>query len=158
MPQANLLTSPPTEPAKPDSSKTAKVRRVAFWIIVVVTLIFWLIAWFVAKCGPWSHLLLVVAIVAGLIEVLSDRESKNLLANTNDMPNWDPAYPEESLAEIHLYVIQEAANSTQWYLKHKGTKAVGSRIMRFLVWALAAVGGLLPIAGGLIKEYFRNKH
>lgn len=158
MPQANPLTSPLTAPVDDDPSKNHKTRSIAFWIIVLVTLILWLIVWLDAKCGPWSHLLLAAAILAALTEILSRKDGKNLLPNKKPLPNWDPVFPEESLAEIYLYVIREAASASQWYLDNKGSKSLWSRIMRFLVWALAAIGGLLPVAGGLIKEYFRNKH
>jgi len=76
-------------------------------------------------------------------------KSQNLDAEDDNIPQWDPAKPDASLAEIHLYVLQQAAKSTQWYWKNKGSKAFWSQVIRFLVWALAAVGGLLPIIGGI---------
>jgi conflict system pore-forming effector with SLATT domain len=150
MPQSYPLTSPPTAPVDDHPPKASKTRSIAFWIIVVLTLIFWLIAWLVAKCGPWSHLLLVAAVLAALTEILSGKEERNLLANAKPMPNWDPLWPEESLAEIYLYVIREAANSAGWYWKYKTSKSLWSRIIRFLVWALAGVAGLLPVVGALL--------
>src|SRR5207302_5189632 len=49
-----------------------------------------------------------------------------------------------------------AAKSTQWYWKNKGSKAFWSQVIRFLVWALAAVGGLLPIIGGISSTSLPN--
>jgi hypothetical protein len=83
-------------------------------------------------------------------------DSKNIEAHSEDIPNWDPAQPEVSLTQIHLYVLEEAAKSTAWYWKNKASKALWSRIIRFTVWALAAVGGLLPILAVLLKDIFTN--
>lgn len=140
---------------KPDS--TQLIRRAAFWIIIVVLVILWLVAWLWYKCGDWSHLLLLVAIAAALIELLTGgTESKNLDPRKDNIPDWDPARPEESLAQIHLYVIKEAANSAGWYLRYKGSKAFWSRIIRFCVWALAAVGGLLPVLAMVLKDHVHS--
>ena len=83
-------------------------------------------------------------------------DSKNIEAHNEDIPNWDPAQPEVSLTQIHLYVLEEAAKSTAWYWRNKASKAMWSRIIRFTVWALAAVGGLLPILAVLLKDFFTN--
>lgn len=82
--------------------------------------------------------------------------TNNIDAHSDDIPNWDPARPEASLTEIHIYVLDEAAKSTQWYWKNKGSKALCSRLIRFAVWALAAVGGLLPIIGALLEPHYPN--
>jgi hypothetical protein len=146
----------PTHAATPgDQSKAHLVRRVAFWIIIVVLFILWLIGWFLHCCVPWIHLLLVMALAAVLVELFTGN-SKNIDAHSDDIPNWDPARPEPSLTEIHIYVLEEAAKSTQWYWKNKGSKAFLSRLIRFAVWALAAVGGLLPIIGALLEDHFPN--
>lgn len=84
------------------------------------------------------------------------KSTNNIDAHNDDIPNWDPARPDASLTEIHIYVLDEAAKSTQWYWKSKGSKAFWSRIIRFAVWALAAVGGLLPIIGALLEDHFPN--
>jgi hypothetical protein len=153
---ANTAVQPPPG-AQEVASKANKIRSVAFWIVVVVLVVLWLAAWFIYKCGPWIHLLPVLALAATLVELLSrSRESKNIDPQDKGIPNWDPARPEESLAEIHLYVIREAANSTNWYLKNKGSKAFWSRIIRLSVWGLAAVGGLLPVMSEVLKDYFHN--
>jgi hypothetical protein len=84
------------------------------------------------------------------------KSTNNIDAHGDNIPNWDPGRPEESLTEIHIYVLDEAAKSTQWYWKNKGSKARWSRTIRFAVWALAAVGGLLPIIGALLEDHFPN--
>ncbi len=79
----------------------------------------------------------------------SSGNSQNINADERPIPNWDPSKPEESLDEIYAYVLTEASKSIQWYWKNKKSKALLSRWIRFLVWALAAVAGLLPIVGAL---------
>src|SRR5439155_4391195 len=103
----------------------------------------------------WIHLLPALALVALLVELLTGN-SKNIEAQEKDIPNWNPAEPEVSLTQIHLYVLDEAAKSTQWYWRNKGSKALWSRIIRLSVWALAAVGGLLPILAVLLEDHFPN--
>lgn len=130
-----------------------RVRQISFWSIAVVLVVLWLLAWLRFNCGRWIHLLLVVAILAALIELWTRlRKSKNIDAEDDNIPQWDPAKPEASLAEIHLYVLQQAAKSTQWYWKNKGSKAFWSQVIRFVVWGLAAVAGLLPIIGGILAK------
>jgi hypothetical protein len=145
--------TPPPKPPEPQK----EIRSAAFWIIIVALLILWLVGWRWCGCGLWIHLLLLLALTALLVELLSrGGNSKNIEAHSDDIPNWDPARPEASLTEIHIYVLDEAAKSTQWYWKNKGSKAFLSRLIRFAVWALAAVGGLLPIIGALLEEHFPN--
>jgi hypothetical protein len=132
-------------------------RSAAFWILIVALTILWLIGWIGHYCGSWIHLLPVLALVALLVELFTGRgNSKNIDSQEEHIPKWDPAQPEVSLTKIHEYVLDEAAKSTQWYWKNKGSKALWSRIIRFSVWALAAVGGLLPIIGTLAKDTFPN--
>jgi hypothetical protein len=161
-----MSSQPPvTPPPNPNPAANAnppvetplaqRVRSAAFWIIIVVLLILWLIAWLLHCCAPWIHLLPIVALSAVLVELFTGN-SKNIDAHSDDIPNWDPARPEASLTEIHIYVLEEAAKSTQWYWKNKGSKAFLSRLIRFAVWALAAVGGLLPIIGALLEDHFPN--
>src|SRR5579859_321634 len=80
----------------------------------------------------------------------SPKSAKNIYADERAIPDWDPARPEESLDQIYLYVLNEAAKSIHWYWANKGSKAFWSRLIRFVVWALAAVGGLMPIVGSLL--------
>lgn len=132
---------------------TRRVRVFSFWSIAVVLVILWLLTWLKFNCGWWSHLLLVVAILAAVMELWTRlRKSKNIDASDEGIPKWDPAKPDASLAEIHLYVLQQAARSIEWYWKNKGSKAFWSQVIRFLVWALAAIGGLLPIIGGISEK------
>jgi hypothetical protein len=137
-------------------TKEASIRRVrvfSFWTIAIVLVILWLIAWLRLNCGWWSHLLLVVAILTALIELWTRlRKSKNIDSSDEGIPKWDPDNPNASLAAIHLYVLQQAAKSIEWYWKNKGSKAFWSQVIRFSVWALAAVGGLLPIIGGIWED------
>jgi len=134
-------------------ASTRRVRVFSFWSIAVVLVVLWLLAWLRFNCGWWAHLLLVVAILAAVIELWTRlRKSKNIDANDEGIPKWDPDDPNTSLAAIHLYVLQQAAKSIEWYWKNKGSKAFWSQVIRFLVWALAAIGGLLPIIGGLWED------
>ena len=146
------VTPTPRVNRQEETPEAHRVRSAAFWIIIVALLILWLIGWLLRYCVPWIHLLPIVALAAALVELFTGN-SKNIDAHSDDIPNWDPARPEASLTEIHLYVLQEAAKSTQWYWKNKGSKAMLSRIIRFVVWALAAVGGLLPIIAVLLQDY-----
>jgi conflict system pore-forming effector with SLATT domain/uncharacterized protein DUF5670 len=144
--------NPPAE-----TPATHRVRSATFWIIVVALLILWLVGWRWSGCGLWIHLLLVLALAAVLVELLSrGGNSKNIDAEREHIPNWNPAEPEVSLTQIYIYVLDEAAKSTKWYWKNKGSKATLSRVIRFAVWALAAVGGLLPIIGALLEDHFPN--
>ncbi len=72
------------------------------------------------------------------------------------MPNWDLDRPLESLAEIHSYVIKEAAKSIDWYWARKVWKSRSSQTIRFLFWLLAAIGGILPIIGKLFEKFFQR--
>ena len=78
------------------------------------------------------------------------KSSKNIFADERAVPDWNSADPEQSLNQIYSYVLNEAARSIHWYWANKGSKAFLSRWIRFLVWGLAAVGGLLPIVAALI--------
>ena len=147
---------PPVQPSA-DAPKARQIRSAAFWIIIVALLILWLIGWRLYGCGPWIHLLLVLALAALLVEFFTGRgNSKNIDSQEQHIPNWDPEQAEVSLTKIYEYVLDEATKSTKWYWKNKGSKALGSQVIRFSVWALAAVGGLLPIIGTLAKGTFPN--
>ncbi|MGB9123784.1 MAG: DUF5670 family protein [Candidatus Angelobacter sp.] len=143
--------TPPNRKTPPDT-KEQKIRSAAFWIIIVALLILWLAGWRWSNCGPWIHALPILALVSLLVELLTGN-SKNIDAEEEHIPNWDPARPEASLIEIYIYVLDEAAKSTNWYWRNKASKATLSRIIRFVVWALAAVGGLLPIIAVLLQDY-----
>ena len=69
----------------------------------------------------------------------SPKSAKNIYADERAIPDWAPAQPEESLNQIYLYVLNEAAKSIHWYWANKRSKAFWSRLIRFVVWALAAV-------------------
>ena len=157
-PGTNPPVQPPIQPPlqpPANAPKPRSIRSVAFWIIILALVILWLIGWIWHCCGPWIHLLAALALAALLVELFTGRgNSKNIEAYGNDVPNWDPARPEVSLTEIHLYVLDEAAKSTAWYWRNKASKALWSQIIRFSVWALAAVGGLLPIMGTLLKQLY----
>lgn len=150
-PNPNPQEKIPPDGKTPPDTKEQRIRSAAFWIIIVALLILWLAGWRWSNCGSWIHALPILALVALLVELFTGN-SKNIDAEEKHIPNWDPDRPEDSLAEIHKYVLDEAAKSTQWYWKNKGSKALGSQVIRFSVWALAAVGGLLPVFGALLKE------
>lgn len=82
-------------------------------------------------------------------------QTKDIKAQLEIVPKWDPADPAKSLDEIHSYVIAEAGRSSDWYWQAKRWKAYPSRIIRFLAWILAAIGGLLPVAGYLLHTYLK---
>jgi hypothetical protein len=127
------------------------IRSIAFWIIVVVLLVFWLLGWFLHLCGAWIHLLLALAVLELLVELLSNGSvSKDIQSEGDDIPKWDPANPGPSLTEIFRYVISEAGKASNWYWRAKRWKARPSYIIRFSAWILASVAGLLPIIGALI--------
>ncbi len=127
------------------------IRSIAFWIIVVVLVAFWLLGWFLHLCGAWIHVLLALAVLVSLVELLSNgRASKDIQAESDDIPRWDPANLGPSLTEIFRYVISEAGKSSNWYWRAKRWKARPSYIIRFSAWILASVAGLLPIIGELI--------
>jgi hypothetical protein len=159
IPETPLPAQPGTTiPKTPvDKSNAQQIRSAAFWIIIAVLLILWLIGWRLYGCGPWIHLLPLLAILTAVVELFSrQRNPANINARNDDIPNWDPGHPEASLAEIHIYVISEAARSIQWYWGNKKVKAACSRFIRFIVWSLAAVGGLLPIIGALLEDLNKN--
>jgi conflict system pore-forming effector with SLATT domain len=123
--------------------------------MVAALLVVWLINWSTPNHSAWIHVLPFVAALTAVLE-LRTKPGRNIEARSTSIPNWDPAQPERSLTEIHLYVLEEAVNSTKWYWQHKGAKALGSQIIRFAVWALATLGGLLPIGAVVLKGYFQN--
>lgn len=135
----------------------------AFWILLAGVVVTWVVCFLSGTFPWWIHGLLAIAVVAALVEakqVWGTRRNKNIeAARTKDsiaVPNWDPARPEESLSEIHLYVLEEAARATDWYWRNKGAKAQWSQVIRFVVWALATVGGLLPVMAVVLKDLFQN--
>lgn len=137
------------------------MRNAAFWILLAGVVITWLVCLLTGTHPWWIHGLPVFATLAAVVEakrVWGTRRSNNIEATRNDgaaVPNWDPARPEESLAEIHLYVLEEAARATDWYWRNKGSKARWSQIIRFVVWALATVGGLLPVLAAAVGKAFQ---
>ena len=132
-------------------------KGIVFWIIAGVLGVLWSIGRYSAVGGNWIHWLFVLAVLATAFGVHRGlRGSLNIDAERTDIPKWDSANPTGSLLEIHSYVIGEAVKSTDWYWKHKGAKAFFSQAVRFFAWILAAIGGLLPIAGILFKDQFRN--
>lgn len=144
---------------KPNDKKLNNARSttsVAFWVLIVALLIFWLIGWWLGICGRWIHGLGVLVFVTSLFELWSQGSATNIESSTSTMPNWDPERPFESLLEIHEYVIQEAANSTKWYWTRKVWKSRCSQTIRFLFWFLAAIGGILPIVGKLFEKFFQR--
>jgi len=147
---------PPTPPSnRPAPAAIPKpIRSGAFWILIVVLIFIWLICWFKGS-SSWIHLLPALAVATAWLERKS-RPGRNIEAASPGTPTWDPQQPEVSLTQIHLYVLEEAAKSTNWYWQHKGAKALWSQIIRFAVWALATVGGLLPIMAVVFKEFFRH--
>ena len=138
---------------KPNSARPISV---AFWVLIVALLIFWLIGWWLGICGHWIHGLAVLALAASLFELWSRGTATNIESSTCTMPNWDPERPFDSLVEIHTYVIQEAAKSTDWYWTRKVWKSRSSQTIRFLFWLLAAIGGILPIVGKLFEKFFQR--
>ena len=142
---------------KRDDQKPNNAKRnssVAFWGLIVALLIFWLIGWWLKICGPWIHGLAVLVFVASLFELWSRGTATNIVSSTSTIPKWDPERPFESLGEIHKYVIEEAAKSTDWYWARKIWKSRSSQAIRFLFWLLATIGGLLPVVGTLFDKFF----
>jgi hypothetical protein len=141
-----------------DSSVTParSIRRATFGILVAGLLLVWVVALFTPGGSIWIHLLPLVALLALFTELRTRGTGKNIDAVSGYVPHWNPAEPEESLAEIYRYVLDEATRSTSWYWRHKGNKAVGSQLIRFAVWALATLGGLLPVLAAVFKDYVKD--
>jgi hypothetical protein len=126
---------------------------VMFWIISLALFLLWLIGYKLCSLGGWIHLVLLLAFLAFASGVHRGlRGSLNIDADRTYIPNWDPARPMESLAEIHNYAIDQAIKSIDWYLKHKGAKAFFSQTVRFFAWVLTAVSGILPIIANLYAD------
>jgi hypothetical protein len=138
----------------PAPSPTFDLKKgLVFWAIAGALAILWLLVWHDGALGHWVHFLLVLVVLIGGLGVHKAlRGQMNIVAEHMDVPKWDATKPTESLLEIHSYVIREAIKSTEWYWKHKGAKAFFSQVVRFLAWILAAVSGLLPIVGNLLKH------
>jgi hypothetical protein len=145
----------PVQPP-PNVSKSRPIRSVAFWMLIIALLIFWLIGWWAGICGHWIHGLAVLVLAASSFELWARSSAKNIESSASTMPNWDLDRPLESLAEIHSYVIKEAAKSIDWYWARKVWKSRSSQTIRFLFWLLAAIGGILPIIGKLFEKFFQR--
>src|SRR5580765_3954041 len=145
----------PVQPP-PNVSKSRPIRSVAFWMLIIALLIFWLIGWWAGICGHWIHGLAVLVLAASIFELWARSSAKNIESSASTMPNWDLDRPLESLAEIHSYVIKEAAKSIDWYWARKVWKSRSSQTIRFLFWLLAAIGGVLPIIGKLFEKFFQR--
>lgn len=128
-----------------------------FWIISLALFLLWLIGFKIYGLGVWTDLVLLLALLAFAFGVHRGlRGSLNIDADRTYIPNWDPSRPIESLKEIHDYAIDQAIKSIDWYLKHKGAKALFSQTVRFCAWVLAAVSGILPIVANLYKADANN--
>lgn len=131
-----------------------QIRSAAFWIVIAVLLLLWLLGLVYGTGGRWIHLLLALAVVAIAAHFgMRGWASNDIEPEERFIPIWDPAQPGKSLAEIHSYVIGEASKSVGWYWRAKRWKARFSQIIRFLAWILAAFGGLLPVFGNLFKDH-----
>lgn len=80
------------------------------------------------------------------------QDRKNIRPETEIIPKWNPDNLPQSLDEIYKYALEEANKASDWYWRNKRWKAIPSRIIRFLAWILAAVGGLLPVLGYLLPH------
>jgi len=135
-----------------------------FWLLLVGVVATWIACLATGTHPWWIHGLPAFAVLAALLEakrVWGARRNDNIEAarsglNGPSIPNWDPARPDESLVEIHGYVLEEAFKSIDWYWRNKSAKAQWSQIIRFLVWALATVGGLLPVLAVVLGDLFRS--
>lgn len=157
------MSSTNADQSDADSKTPYKSRHSgAFWILFAAVIIAWLVCVSTGTHPWWIHGLPVIAILAGLVEarrVWGTRRTNNIKAafKKGETPlKWDPARPEDSLEEVREYVLGEAHKATEWYWENKGSKAQGSQIIRFFVWALATVGGLLPVLAVVLKDLFRN--
>lgn len=167
------MTTPPITPVPPEPAAALStppvppplskpIRSGAFWTLVAGVFVIWLVCLWTGTKPWWIHGLPLIALLSALVEarrIWGTRRSNNIEVTFNKdhaVPNWDPARPETSLAEIHLYVLAEAAGSTGWYWRNKGAKARWSQAIRFSVWALATVGGLLPVLAMILRDLFRH--
>src|SRR2546425_10060392 len=89
-----------------------RIRSAAFWIVVAVLLLLWLLGVAYGTFGRLIHLLLALAVMVIAVEFVTRRRApKDIEPEGKFIPNWDPAEPAKSLTEIHSYVIGEASKS-----------------------------------------------
>jgi hypothetical protein len=139
---------------KGGAKSAGSIGALAVWItIAFLLLILWLLAWHFQLGDGWIHALpvIVLVILTGLL--IKFNPPKDIKAEEDVIPKWNAANVADSLAEIHSYVIREAGKSSQWYWRAKRSKSVPSQFIRFSAWVLAAVAGLLPIVGSLLKGH-----
>lgn len=152
-------TAKSTQPAAQGTGRggaesTGSIGALAVWITIsLLLLVLWLLAWHFQFGDGWIHALpmIVSAILTALL--IKFIPPKDIKTEEDVIPKWEAANVAHSLDEIHSYVIHEAAKSSQWYWRAKRSKAVPSQLIRFSAWVLAAVAGLLPIVGSLLKEH-----
>lgn len=63
-----------------------------------------------------------------------------------------------SLQAILIYVEEQAKNSIGWYWEKKRSKALFSQTIRFLAFALTALGGIFPIAAIMLNPILPMLH
>ena len=130
---------------------STRIAGVTTWIVIAFLLFLWLLGQHFQVGGKGILILPALALLVLLIRL---NTSKNIEAEAEVIPNWNPQGPADSLAEIHSYVIREAGKSIQWYWRAKRSKALPSQLIRFSAWIFAAVGGLLPVIGTLFHDSF----
>ncbi len=140
-----------------DGRQTSPTPLVQIWIVLSILLVLlWLVGWHYQQGDGWIHLLPVVGIAILVALAVKVRPGKDIQPERAVIPKWNADKPDESLAEIHAYVIGEAAKSIDWYWRSKRSKAFLSQLIRFSAWGLAAVGGLLPVIGTLFQSPLVN--
>jgi hypothetical protein len=107
--------------------------------------------------GVLSGWLVVLVALFCFVFLVWLQRPRNLVidAYVSDVPHWDPSNAASSLAEIHRYVIEQASNAINWYWRRKNAQQYPSRFIRFAVWFLAAIAGIMPLCVGLFKDQLK---
>ena len=143
---------PTDQGAGKSAGKSAKALALGI-TIAVLFVVAWLLGWYFGLGGRWIHVLPLIAAAIAIELFIRFYPQRDIKTEDAVIPQWNAANVSGSLTEIHSYVIREAGKSNQWYWRAKRSKAVYSQLIRFSALVLAAVAGLLPIAGSLAKDY-----
>lgn len=77
---------------------------------------------------------------------------ENITVGKWDPEIWKSRSPDEAIHSLFAYVDTEASKAVAWYENAKGSKATSSRVFRGFAIVLFVLGGLAPIAAGIMSK------
>lgn len=69
-----------------------------------------------------------------------------------DLPKLDWGEPGKTLDAVFDHAIAHAKEAEGWYMKERGWKRIGGRVLRFVAIVLAGVAALIPILSEIYSD------